>query len=379
MNSSAALADDPTAGVLTIDLDALKANYRSLAWRAAPAKTGANVKADAYGLGIEIVVPALVDAGCENFFVATLNEGLRVRASAPDARIFVLNGFPVAAEAVFASHTLIAVLGSREEIDAFQAARAKGHTLPSPALHIDTGMQRLGMTLEEARVFARDYANKKYDFEFALLMTHFVESETQNSQVTEQQIKLFDEMRALFPDVPASLSNSSGLFIGRDIGYDLVRPGYALYGGNPCPGRPNPMTPVVRLDVPVIQTRDVPKGTKIGYGGEYTVMRDSRLATLSIGYADGYPRGAKTTNTKVGADCLMAGRRCPIIGRMSMDLAIVDITDCPREIVRRGTMATIFGDAITLDEVGDKSGTIGYELLVHLGRRFRRRVLGGKV
>jgi alanine racemase len=379
MASSANLADDPTAGVLTINLDALKANYRSLATRAAPAKTGANVKADAYGLGIDVVVPALVDAGCENFFVATLSEAMSVRAAAPHARIFVLNGFPVAAEAIFASHAFTAVLGARDEIDAFQAALTNGYKLPSPALHIDTGMQRLGMTVDEARVFAHDYANKTYAFEFALLMTHFVESEVQNSHVTEAQIKLFDAMRALFPNVPSSLSNSSGFFSGRDIGYDLVRPGYALYGGNPCPGRPNPMKPVVRLEVPVIQTRDVPKGTKIGYGGEYTAKRDSRLATLSIGYADGYPRGAKTTDTKAGADCLIAGRRCPIIGRMSMDLAIVDITDCPRDQVQRGTMATIFGDDITLDEVGDKSGTIGYELLVHLGGRFRRKILGGKV
>lgn len=139
------------------------------------------------------------------------------------------------------------------------------------------------------------------------------------------------------------------------------------------------MKPVVQLDVPVIQTRDVPAGTKIGYGGEFTAKRKSRLATLSIGYADGYPRGAKTTDMKTGADCLIAGRRCPIIGRMSMDLAIVDVTDCPPESVRRGTMATMIGGEITLDEVGDKSGTIGYELLVHLGRRFRRRVIGGKV
>lgn len=379
MALSARLADDPTAGLLTIDLDALKSNYRSLATRAAPAKTGANVKADAYGLGIDVIVPALVDAGCENFFVATLSEGISVRACAPDARVFVLNGFPVAAEQIFEIYALTAVLGSRHEIDEFQRAIMRGCKLPSPALHIDTGMQRLGLTVDEARAFARAYADQKYSFEFALVMTHFVESEVQNSPVTEQQIALFDEMRALFPNVPASLSNSSGLFIGRAIGYDLVRPGYALYGGNPCPGRENPMRPVVRLDVPVIQTRDVPKGTKIGYGGEYTAKRDSRMATLSIGYADGYPRGAKTTDTKTGADCLIAGRRCPIIGRMSMDLAIVDITDCPPERVTRGTLATIIGDEITLDEVGDKSGTIGYELLVHLGRRFRRTLIGGKV
>ena len=379
MNSSAHLADDPTAGVLTIDLDALKSNYRFLATRSAPSIAGANVKADAYGLGIDVVVPALLDAGCRNFFVATLSEAVRVREQTKTARVFVLNGFPVAAEQIFADHQLTAVLGSRDEIDAFQSALTQGYKLPSPALHIDTGMQRLGLTVEDARTFARDYASKAYAFEFSLLMTHFVESEIKNSVVTEHQIALFDEIRVLFPNVPASLSNSSGLFIGRNIGYDLVRPGYAIYGGNPCPDRPNPMLPVVRLEVPVIQTRDVPADTKIGYGGEFTVKRASRLATLSLGYADGYPRGAKSTDKDSGAECLIAGRRCPIIGRMSMDLAIVDITDCPPDQVKRGTMATIIGDDISLDEVADKSGTIGYELLVHLGRRFRRRVLGGKV
>jgi alanine racemase len=379
MVPSAPLADDPTAGILTINLDALKANYRLLASRAAPSKTGANVKANAYGLGIDAVVPALVDEGCSDFFVATLSEAVRVRNAASHARIFVLNGFPIASEEIFASHQLTAVLGSPDEIEAFQSAVSRGIQLPSPALHSDTGMQRLGLSPDETQQVAEAYATQHYAFSLALVMTHFVESETRPSAVTDQQIARFDEIRALFPNVPASLSNSSGLFLGRDIGYDLVRPGYALYGGNPCPGRSNPMQAVIRLDVPVIQTRDVPMGTKIGYGGEYTVKRNSRLATLSLGYADGYPRGSKTTDTKFGTDCLLAGRRCPIIGRLSMDLAIVDITDCPRDQVNRGTLATIFGDGISIDKIADKSGTIGYELLVHLGGRFRRRILDEKV
>ena len=375
---SALLADDPTAALLTIDLNALKANYRLIAGRVAPAKASANIKANAYGLGIDLVVPALVEAGCQHFFVATLSEGVAARHNAQDATIFILNGFPKNAADIYETYRLTAVLGAEDEIIEFETALKAGKKLLPPALHIDTGMARLGLSLEEAHSYAARRATEKAPLSLSLLITHFVESEMRSSSVTENQIALFEKLRALFPGVPASLSNSSGVFLNKNISYDLVRPGYALYGGNPFLDEPNPMQPVIRLEAPIIQTRRIPKGTKIGYGGEITVTRDSIIATLSIGYGDGYPRGAKNTDIKQGADCLIAGQRCKILGRVSMDLVMADITDCPDGLVQRGMMATMIGDEITLDEVAAKSGTICYEILVHLGPRFRRRILPTK-
>jgi alanine racemase len=378
MALSALLADDPTAASLTIDLPALQSNYRLIAERVAPAKASANIKANAYGLGIDLVVPALVDAGCSHFFVATISEGLSARASAPHATIYVLNSFSFNAAKIYEAHRLSAVLGSLEDITDFEKAVNDGVKLSPPALHIDTGMNRLGLTIDEARSYAEHRKCETSPFVFSLLMTHFIESEMQGSSITEKQVALFEEMRALFPNVPASLSNSSGVFLDKKTAYDLVRPGYALYGGNPRLDQTNPMKPVIRLEAPILQIRFAKKGTPIGYGGEITVQRDTNIATLSIGYGDGYPRGAKNTDTKTGAECLIAGHRCKILGRISMDLVMADITDCPEGAVKRGDLAVMIGDDITLDEVAAKSGTIGYEILVHLGPRFRRRVLTGK-
>jgi len=192
-------------------------------------------------------------------------------------------------------------------------------------------MARLGLSPEEAQSFATRRKAENSPLPLSLLLTHFVESEMRSSPVTENQIALFEKLRAFFPDVPASLSNSSGAFLDTTIFYDLVRPGYALYGGNPFVEEPNPMQSVIRVDAPIIQTRKIPKGTKIGYGGEIAVTRDSVIATLSIGYGDGYPRGAKNTDIKQGADCLIAGQRCKILGRISMDLVMADITDCLKD------------------------------------------------
>jgi alanine racemase len=366
------LPDDPTAGILTIDCAALRANYDSLRARSPSARTGANVKANAYGLGIELVVPELVSAGCRDFFVAHVSEGVRVRLCAPEARVFVLHGFSSKAAQYYRDYHLTAVLGSREDIFEFQSVTAEGLRLPDPALHVDTGMQRLGLPYADAQRVADERISGAITIPFSLLMTHFVESEEPHSPVTGYQIARFESVRALFSDLPASLSNSSALFLDQDLGLSLVRPGYALYGGNPMPGQPNLMQSVVTLRVPILQTRDVAAGTPVGYGGEFTTKRPSRLATLSIGYADGYPRGAKGTDTHQGAEIVVAGRRCPVVGRLSMDLTIVDITECDIKALEGDAMATVIGDGIGIDDIADKVGTIGYELLVHLGQRFRR-------
>src|SRR6202042_411129 len=205
-----------------------------------------------------------------------------------------------------------------------------------------------------------------------LLMSHLVSSEIPGDPINPAQIELFEAARAAFPGLPASLANSSGMFLDPSPIYDLGRPGYALYGGNPTPGRPNPMRPVVTLTAAIQQIRSIEAGMSCGYNAQWTAKRPTRLATLLIGYADGLPRGAGATDANQGAQVAVAGRRCALVGRVSMDLAIVDVTDLPEDSVRMGDPVELFGGSVDLDDFASRSGTIGYHLLTSLGPRYQR-------
>jgi alanine racemase len=207
-------------------------------------------------------------------------------------------------------------------------------------------------------------------------MSHFVSSEIPGDPINLAQIKRFEAARTAFPSLAASLANSSGMFLNPSPIYDLARPGYALYGGNPTPSRPNPMRPVVTLEVAIQQTRWLEPGMSCGYNAQWTARRFSRLATLLIGYADGLPRGAGATDARPGAEVTVAGRRCPLVGRVSMDLAIVDVTDLPEDAARAGDPVELFGGTIDLDDFAHRSGTIGYHVLTSLGPRYQREYVG---
>jgi alanine racemase len=365
-------------GRLEIDLGALRANWLQLARLSGPAECGAVVKADGYGLGIETIVPALLKAGCRTFFVAHLSEAVRVRAVARAATIYVLNGLPPGAGPAYQPDDLRPVLGSPEEVAEWaMVGREVGRALPA-ALHVDTGMNRLGMSLDQARAFAAQ--GEVAGLAPSLLMTHFVESETPRAQSNANQIAAFAQACALFPDMPASLCNSSGIFLPDAPRGALTRPGYALYGGNPTPGLPNPMQPVVHLTGLVLQTRAVPAGSFAGYAGQWQAKRDSVLATVSVGYADGYPRTGSGIMAReaLGQDSeigLIDGQVCPQVGLISMDLLIFDVTDVPG--VTRGDAITLIGDGLSVDEVGRRAGTNGYEILTSLGRRYARVIRDG--
>lgn len=353
-------------GRLSIDLAALVENWRLLAARAAPAKTAAAVKADAYGLGIEAVVKALGKAGCEIFFVAHLSEATRVRRVLPSAILYVLNGLPLQSAPAYRAIDARPVLGSREEVCEWLR---QGNGAPA-ALHVDTGMNRLGLPPSEV-------GNLPERFVPCLLMSHFVSSEMPDDPINERQIAAFRAVHEQNPEWPASLCNSSGLFlkVENQIHFDVVRPGYALYGGNPRPGVPNPMREVVRLEARVAQLRTVPAGDSVGYNSQWRAQRDSRIATLSIGYADGYLRSGGGVGAEAGGEALVHGVRCPIAGRISMDLITVDVTDAPP--VQRGDWVTLLGGGLDLDEVAGRLKTNGYELLTSLGRRHERLYVGG--
>ena len=363
-------APDLDSGRLTVDLGALKANWRRLADLARGAECAAVVKADAYGTGLERTAGALARAGCRTFFVAHLSEGRRLRAVLPEAVVYVLNGLPPGAGPAFAEAGLRPVLGSGDEV-AEWAAFAAG--TPSPAaLHVDTGMNRLGMNEDEARALAATPPG----FEVALVMSHLVAAEEPDHPLNARQVAATRALADLFPGVPLSLANSSGIFLDDRPHFALVRPGYALYGGNPVPDRPNPMRAVARLEAPIVQVREVADGATVGYGAAWTARGPRRLAILSIGYADGLFRAASATDASRGAEAILAGRRVPVAGRVSMDLTALDVTSLPPGAVRRGDLATILGGPIGVDDLARGAGTIGYEILTALGKRFARAYIG---
>jgi alanine racemase len=365
------------SGVLTIDLGAIVANWRWLKERVAPAECAGVVKADAYGCGLAEVGAALARAGCATFFVAVPSEGLTLRRACPEAAIYILNGLAAGQSDLYREARLRPVLGSPDEIAEWRALTA-GRAAEPAAIHVDTGMNRLGLSPGDFAALVGAQGRAAFDFPVALVMSHFVTSDDAENPLNARQMALFARMRALCPDVPASLANSSGVFLGPAAHHDLARPGYALYGGNPTPGRDNPMRAVVSLTVPVAQLRWIEAGETVGYDAQWRAPARRRIATVSAGYADGYPRGASATDAKSAGglpagEAIVAGRRCPFVGRVSMDLITIDVTDLPEDAVGRGDPATLIGEGLDIDEVGRRAGTIGYEVLTRLGRRFERR------
>src|SRR5438034_2689583 len=365
-------AADPTeaSGILTIDLGAVAANWKTLASMTVPVECAAVVKGDGYGCGLEPVTRTLSRAGCSTFFVGDVAEGRRVRAIAPDAVIYVLNGVMPGSAQAFAADYLRPVINSTTELAEWDAFVATRNWRGGAALHVDTGMNRLGITVDEAVAIAPRLQSENHGF--TLLMSHLACAEIPDHPMNDRQIRLFREVRMLYRGVASSLANSSGIFLGGTAYCDLVRPGVALYGVNPTPGKKSPMRPVVDLRGRIIQVRPVNKGETVGYGAAFAAARPSRIAVVAVGYADGFLRSASAARGKPAAEVIVAGKRCPIAGRVSMDLLAVDVTDLAEGAARRGDLATLIGDGISVDELAAGMGTIGYEVLTNLGQRYHR-------
>jgi len=372
-NQAAALAT--STGVLTVDLDAIVANWRKLEKTAVPAECAGVVKANAYGCGTEPVARALAAAGCKTFFVATLDEAAAVRAAVSSATIYTLDGFFQNCGEAYAKIDCRPVIGDLNELAEWDVFCRRTGWSGGAAIHIDTGMNRLGLTIAEAQgIIPRINAG---DHGIMLVMSHLVSAEQLNSPINARQLTTFREIASLFSGVPASLSNSSGIFLGAQFQFDMVRPGAALYGVNPTPEADNPMQPVVDLKARIAQFRNIDRGETVGYGGTWTARRPTRLAIVSAGYADGYFRAASANDGTRGAEVIVAGKRCPVAGRISMDLMAIDVTDLPANAARRGHMVTLLGEGITVDELAHHFGTIGYEVLTSLGSRYARVYKGG--
>ena len=357
-------------GILTVDLTAIEANWRALGHRTMPAECAAVIKADGYGCGIEQVAVTLAQAGCKTFFVADLAEAKRVRKVAPEPAIYVLNALLPWTAAAYAEIHARPVIGSMVELAEWDAFCATNGWRGGAALHVDTGMNRLGISVSDAAALAPRIRSENHGI--TLLMSHLACAEQPEHPLNARQIGAFREVRMFFRGIPSSLANSSGIFLGATAHCDVVRPGVALYGVNPTPGQNNPMRPVIELQAHIVQVRTVPPGETVGYDAAWTAKRTTRIAVAAVGYADGYLRAASASDKTPGADAIVAGKRCPLAGRVSMDLLAIDVTDLPDNAVRRGDLATLIGGEMTVDALAAAAGTIGYEVLTGLGKRYHR-------
>ncbi|KOF22084.1 alanine racemase [Ensifer adhaerens] len=365
---------------LTIDLNALADNWRSMNARSGKARAAAVLKADAYGLGIDEAAPALYAAGARDFFVANAEEGADLRPLVPEGRIYILAGMWPGNEALFFDNDLVPVINSEEQLAVFMAALSERGDHPC-VLHVDTGMNRLGLSVEEAAALANDPA-RPASFSPVLIMSHLACADDPGNPLNGYQLRRFREATAAFEGVDASLANSGGVFLGNDYHFNLTRPGIAVYGGEAVNDVANPMKPVVTAEARIIQVRNIASGGHASYGASARFNRDSRIATVAVGYADGYHRsvsgGGVTLRqaTPSGAFGFLHGQKVPHVGRVTMDLSLFDVTDLPENAVRPGDYIELFGRHIAVDDVARAGGTIGYEMLTSLGHRYERHYVG---
>ena len=363
---------DFEAAWLTVRLGAIAGNYRMFRHLAGPAAVAGVVKADGYGLGAAQVAAALAGAGCDCFFVARLEEGVALRASQPKARILVLDGAQREAVPALIAHRLVPVLNSLVEIAAWSAAARTAGSLEA-ALHIDSGMNRLGLSGEELSELAGSWRRRLAGLDLVLVMSHLACSDTPKSKMNAAQLARFRTALAMLPPAPASLAASGGVLLGKDYLFDLVRPGIGLYGGHPQPGHgENPLKPAAVLSGRILQLRRIDKGESVGYGASFLAKRPTMLATVALGYADGVRRALSNCGM-----ASFAGSRVPVVGRVSMDLVSLDVSAIPVKQIQVGDEVEFLGDIVLLDDVATAAGTNAYEILTGLGRRLPRRYKSG--
>jgi len=357
--------------LITIDLDALTANYRYCRDRLAPASCAAVVKADAYGLGITRIASALHSAGCQQFFTATHREGMVLRELLPTADIFVFEGVTGQSAGIIREHSLVPVLIAPDQFTTWsRCARDLGTRLPA-VLDIDTGMTRLGFGERELQQVLQQPGD--FDcLDIRYVMTHLACADEHSSTMVHEQVRRFNRLRRLLPPAPTSIGNSAGSLLGPESAGDMARLGLVLFGGNPYLDEQQRAKPVLRVQSRILQLREITEPTPVGYGATYTAPPGTRIATVGTGYADGYPWSLGNHGIAV-----IGEHRVPVVGRVSMDLITLDVSGLPENLVQPGCLVDLIGPGISLEEVADRAGTINYEILTRLSQRARRRYLGG--
>ncbi|WP_291002577.1 alanine racemase [Hoeflea sp.] len=373
MTSPSPHPDSASTVRLTVDLGALADNWRTMRDLSGSARCGAAVKADGYGTGADQAAPRLLREGCRDFFVADATEGARLRPALPGARIYVLNGVFEGSFAQTLSHDMIPVINSTE-----QAAFWLAHAASRPyALQVDTGMNRLGLTPEQAVAHSQSDAPQP-----CLVMSHFACADDPDHPLNAGQIKTFQGLADCFPDIEASLANSGGIHLGARAHHQLTRPGIALYGGEAVNGVANRMLPVVTAEARVLVLRHAQAGQSVSYGAAHRLTRDSRIAVCGVGYADGFHRSGSGAGVPLrasvaeGAMGAINGVRVPVLGKITMDLTMFDVTDLPEGSVQAGDWIELMGPTIDVEEAATAAGTISYEMLTSLGRRYERHYRG---
>lgn len=355
---------------LIIDLDALVHNYKTLERIAAPARCAAAVKANAYGLGIDPIASSLFDAGCNDFFVATLDEAITLRALVPTALIYVLNGVRENEVSVFHEHDLIPVLNTIGEMDLWlQLGLIDGEAQPG-VLHIDTGMNRLGIPVSDIEDNQEQLLEKVNRLNLTLVMSHLACSDNQDHPMNAQQLKLFNEIRGLFSTTAASLANTEGVLLGASYHHHMVRPGIGLYGGTISAQEASEFQDVVRLEAPILQLKTVPKGSSVGYDATWVAEKDSLIATVALGYADGY--ALSFSNKSIA---IVHGMMVPVVGRISMDLLTLDVSALGRDNVEQGERAIFLGDGLHVKDIAAKGNMHSYQMLTTIGSRVSREYI----
>ncbi len=363
-------APPPATGVAIVRLGAIRRNYRKLRELAQPAETAAVVKANAYGLGVAEVFPTLENEGCRTAFVATLAEAQALWALSK-AAIYVLDGLLPGTAPLFAEIGARPVLSSLDEVSEWGVhCKTRGASLRA-AIHVDTGMNRLGLTGDQARILAQT-PELLSRFDLRLIMSHLACADGASHRKNEVQRARFTELASYFPGVPRSLANSGGIFLGAPFHFELTRPGIALYGGRSALSGANPMEPVLWLFSRIAEVSWASEGQSVGYGAAQTLKRRTRIATAAAGYADGYFRAVSAGDARKGPCGYLGPYSLPLLGRVSMDLITFDATDVPEEMVRRGGFIELLGERVTVDDLASFAGTIGYEVLTALGRRYHR-------
>lgn len=356
--------------LLSIDLKALRNNYRLLSDKLGNAQCGAAVKADAYGLGAIRVSQTLVAEGCRHLFVAHLEEAITLRPHVADhVAIYVMHGSPVGYEAEFLEHRCIPVLNSREQIAGWRKLAETNNTQLPAIIQLDTGMSRMGLSAQEVQAWLAD-PDFIRGISLQYLMSHLACAENQQHPMNRQQLQAFTALRAQLPGCGASLANSSGIFLGPDFHFDLARPGAALYGVAPVAGQDNPMQAVAHLQGRIIQTREIAGGTGVGYSLTWRSARSSRIATVAVGYADGWLRSLSNRGV-----AHIGGIAAPMVGNVSMDTITLDVSDVPLALLYPGALVDLISAQNTVDQVAERAATIGYEILTSLGLRFEREYL----
>jgi len=324
------------------------------------------LKADAYGTGLTVVGPRLAAEGCRHFFVAHIDEAIALRRVLPEHPIYVLNGLLAGTEADFVENNLTPVLNHLGQLNAWRAAAQRFNRALNAVIHLDTGMNRLGFGPDDAQALINERGRLR-GLRLALFMSHLVASEEPANPINGEQLSRFRTFVKAMPGAPASLANSSGIFLGPDYHFDLMRPGAALYGINPLPGQANPMLPTVSLQARILQTRRVDALQTVGYGGAWRAARSTRVATIGLGYADGYFRAL--VNRSV---VYIAQQPVPVIGRISMDLVTIDVTEVAEADCQPGATVEVLGPHLSPDDLAERARTNGYEIMTSLGRRYHR-------